>query len=106
MNEDQMTKSMRLYANEMKKELEMVESHPGNKFAKQQLKNIEFDVENLIEVLTKITSEGAGEQLKKSRWKVYFAEFKDLSEDQQVERRNNNDRYAALQRLKKLNVGG
>lgn len=102
---DQMTKSVQSLANEIKNEFEKVDAHQGNKLAKQRLRHIRFDSKDLIEAVTEILGGGESVKLKEHRWKVYFAEFKDLSENQQVERGLKKDRYAAVQRLKMLSVG-
>ena len=96
-------------ANNLRKELGVALSEPGNRLAKRSLKPLDLDVGIFAQSVSEIKA-GQSEYLTAIRWKVRFADFAKLQDNNLANLKNSRegilDEYSALQRLKSLRLGG
>lgn len=91
-------------AKTIKQDLDQATTSTGNYLAKESLKPIYEDMTNLINVLEENRG-SSNNPSKLIQWKIYFADFQALSDDQKTRRSSNKEKFASIERLKRLKLG-
>lgn len=98
--DDELINSAEKNKNYLNQAIICTENHP----VKKSLETVYVDMTNLVKILDEIRYSG-NEVSKQIIWNIYFADIRTLSEDEKRRRSYNEEKFASIERLKKLKIG-